>query len=125
MSFTTKVLGFAAVAAASIAFTGAAKADVCNTPSALSADLGKFEGEVITIAGSMQGKDEENLLATVSRFEAKQLAQLLNIQVQETLQDLSLLTFSQTMHQTLLSSHSQVWQVIWQKKVIYLLLVAT
>ena len=70
MSFTTKVLGFAAVAAASIAFTGVAKADVCNTPSALSADLGKFEGEVITIAGSMQGKDEENLLATVSCFEA-------------------------------------------------------
>ena len=31
--------------------------------------MGKFEGEVITIAGSMQGKDEENLLATVSCFE--------------------------------------------------------
>ena len=25
-------------------------------------DMGKFEGEVITIAGSMQGKDEETCL---------------------------------------------------------------
>ena len=31
--------------------------------------MGSFAGEVITIAGSMQGRDEENLLATVSCFE--------------------------------------------------------
>ncbi|MGC6517185.1 MAG: ABC transporter substrate-binding protein [Candidatus Puniceispirillaceae bacterium] len=68
MSFTKKMLGVAAVTAASIAYAGAAKAEVCNTPSSMG-DLGKFEGEVITIAGSMQGKDEENLLATVSCFE--------------------------------------------------------
>ena len=68
MSFTTKLLGFAAVAATSLAFSNVAKADVCDTPSALG-DLGNFEGEVITIAGSMQGKDEENLMATVSCFE--------------------------------------------------------
>ena len=68
MSFTTKLLGFAAVAATSLAFSNAAKADVCDTPSALG-DMGNFQGEVITIAGSMQGKDEENLMATVSCFE--------------------------------------------------------
>ena len=69
MSFTTKLLGAAATAAvASFALTGAAQADVCNTPSDMG-DLGNFQGEVITIAGSMQGKDEENLMATVSCFE--------------------------------------------------------
>ena len=69
MSYTTKLLGAAALAAAaSFALTGAAKADVCDTPSALG-DMGSFAGEVITIAGSMQGKDEENLMATVSCFE--------------------------------------------------------
>ena len=123
MSFTTKVLGFAAVAAASIAFTGAAKADVCNTPSDLSADLGKFEGEVITIAGSMQGKDEENLLATVSCFEAATGA-VVKYSGSRDFAALIVADLSQTTHQTLLSSHSQVWQVIWQKKVIYLHLVA-
>ena len=69
MSFTTKLLGAAATAAvASFALTGAAQADVCNTPSDMG-DLGNFQGEVITIAGSMQGKDEENLMATFSCFE--------------------------------------------------------
>ena len=69
MSFTTKLFGAAAVAAvASFAMTSAAKADVCDTPSSMG-DMGSFAGEVITIAGSMQGKDEENLLATVSCFE--------------------------------------------------------
>ena len=47
-------------------------------------DMGKFEGEVITIAGSMQGKDEENLLATVSCFEKQQVL-LSNIQAHVTL----------------------------------------
>ena len=62
------MLGAAATATiASFAFASAAQANVCNTPSKLG-DMGKFEGEVITIAGSMQGKDEENLLATVSCF---------------------------------------------------------
>ena len=68
MSFTNKLLGFAAVAATSLAFSNVAKADVCDTPSALG-DMGNFAGEVITIAGSMQGKDEANLMATVSCFE--------------------------------------------------------
>ena len=42
--------------------------EVCNTPSKLG-ELGKFEGEVITIAGSMEGKDEEMLTNTASCFE--------------------------------------------------------
>ena len=72
MIFGTRILGVAAVAAvASFGLSGAAHADVCDTPSKLG-DLGKFEGEVITIAGSMQGKDEENLLATASCFEQVQ-----------------------------------------------------
>ena len=63
MSYTAKFLSASALATATaLAFAAPASADVCATPSALSADLGKFEGEVITIAGSMQGKDEENLL---------------------------------------------------------------
>jgi alpha-glucoside transport system substrate-binding protein len=69
MSFTTKMLGVAAITAASFAYAGSAHADVCDTPSSLG-DLGNFAGEVITLAGSMQGKDEENLLATASCFEA-------------------------------------------------------
>ena len=69
MIFAKKILGAAAAAAvASFGYAGAASADVCDTPSKLG-ELGKFEGEVITIAGSMQGKDEENLMATVSCFE--------------------------------------------------------
>jgi len=50
------------------AFAGGAYADVCDTPSTLG-DLGKFDGEVITIMGSMEGKDEEMLTNTVSCFE--------------------------------------------------------
>ena len=73
MSYTRKFIGAAAMVAASFAFSGAAIAgshgDVCDTPSKLMGDLGSFKGDVITIAGSMQGKDEENLLATVSCFE--------------------------------------------------------
>jgi len=42
--------------------------DVCDTPSKLG-DMGNFAGEVITIAGSMEGKDEEMLVNTVSCFE--------------------------------------------------------
>ena len=68
MSFTRNLFGAAAVAAASLTFTNVAHADVCDTPSQMG-DMGSFAGEVITIAGSMQGKDEENLLATVSCFE--------------------------------------------------------
>ena len=69
MIFAKKILGAAAAAAvASFGYAGAASADVCDTPSKLG-ELGKFKGEVITIAGSMQGKDEENLMATVSCFE--------------------------------------------------------
>ena len=69
MIFVKKILGAAAAAAvASFGYVGAASADVCDTPSKLG-ELGKFKGEVITIAGSMQGKDEENLMATVSCFE--------------------------------------------------------
>ena len=67
MSFKTKMLGVAAIAAASFAYTGAASADVCDTPSDMGA-MGKFEGEVITIAGSMQGKDEENLIGDGELF---------------------------------------------------------
>ncbi|MFK7901681.1 MAG: ABC transporter substrate-binding protein [Nitratireductor sp.] len=62
----------AASTVASIATFGAAHAgshaDVCNTPSKLG-DLGSFKGEVITIAGSMEGNDEEKLTATVACFE--------------------------------------------------------
>ena len=51
-----------------LGFAGGAYADVCDTPSTLG-DLGKFDGEVITIMGSMEGKDEEMLTGTVSCFE--------------------------------------------------------
>lgn len=43
-------------------------ADVCDTPTALG-DLGKFEGETITVMGSMEGGDEEMLNNVVSCFE--------------------------------------------------------
>ncbi len=73
MSVTSKFLGATTLAAASFAFAGAAFADghgdVCATPTALG-DLGSFAGEVVTIAGSMEGKDEEMLTNTVSCFEA-------------------------------------------------------
>ena len=68
MSYKSKLLG-ATIVAASSAFAGAAFADVCDTPSAMG-DLGSFEGEVVTMMGSMQGKDEENLLAMASCVEA-------------------------------------------------------
>ena len=68
MSFSNKLLSGAAVAALSMSFAGMAQADACDTPSKLG-DLGNFVGEVITIAGSMEGKDEEMLLNTVSCFE--------------------------------------------------------
>ena len=49
MIFAKKILGAAAAAAvASFGYAGAASADVCDTPSKLG-ELGKFEGEVITI----------------------------------------------------------------------------
>jgi alpha-glucoside transport system substrate-binding protein len=66
MTINFKTLGAAAVASFTLA--GVASADVCDTPSALG-DLGRFDGEVITIAGSMEGKDEEMLTNTVSCFE--------------------------------------------------------
>jgi alpha-glucoside transport system substrate-binding protein len=50
------------------AFASGAHAEVCDTPSQLG-DLGKFEGEVISIMGSMEGTDEEMLTNTVSCFE--------------------------------------------------------
>ena len=62
-------LGIAAsVLAAATFYAGPALAQVCDTPSELG-DLGKFEGEEVTIMGSMEGKDEELLTATVSCFE--------------------------------------------------------
>jgi len=71
MKLTTKLLSgaaFATFAMASSAFAGG-HGDVCNTPSDMG-DLGSFEGEVVTVMGSMQGKDEENLMAMASCFEA-------------------------------------------------------
>jgi len=71
MKLTTKLLSgaaFATFAMASSAFA-AGHGDVCNTPSDMG-DLGSFEGEVVTVAGSMTGKDEENLMAMASCFEA-------------------------------------------------------
>ena len=69
MSLTKKLLGASSiVVVASFMFTGTAQADVCDTPSELS-DVGTFNGEVITIAGSAHGKAEKNLLAMVSCFE--------------------------------------------------------
>jgi len=61
--------GFAAsVLAAASLFAGPVIAQVCETPSKLG-DLGKFEGEVITIMGSMEGEDEQMLTNTASCFE--------------------------------------------------------
>ena len=68
MLITKKLLGASALVAASFTFVGAAQADVCDTPSKLG-DLGNFEGETITVAGSMEGQDEKMLLNTVSCFE--------------------------------------------------------
>ena len=68
MYLTKKYLSVTAFAAASFAFSSIAHADVCDTPSKLG-DLGNFAGEVITVAGSMEGKDEEMLVNTVSCFE--------------------------------------------------------
>ena len=70
MKFTTKLLGgvaFAAMASASSAFAGA-HGGVCDTPSDMG-DLGSFEGDVVTIMGSMEGEDEARLLAMASCFE--------------------------------------------------------
>lgn len=64
---STRIAATAAFGASVVA--GGAMAENCNTPSALSADLGSFDGEVITVMGSMQGKDEANLLAMASCFE--------------------------------------------------------
>ena len=66
-----KTLGVATLSALALATSAAhagSHSDVCNTPSSMG-DLGNFAGEVITIAGSMQGKDQENLEATASCFE--------------------------------------------------------
>ena len=60
MQITKKTLGASALVAASFTFVGAAQADVCDTPSKLG-DLGSFEGEVITVAGSMEGQDEKDV----------------------------------------------------------------
>ena len=68
MSLTKKYLSLTAFTAASFAFASFAQADVCDTPSKLG-DIGNFAGEVITVAGSMEGKDEEMLVNTVSCFE--------------------------------------------------------
>ena len=65
MKITNKLLCGAAFAA--MASTASAS-DLCDTPSAMG-DLGSFEGDVVTLAGSMQGKDEENLMAMASCFE--------------------------------------------------------
>ena len=64
MAINFKTLGAAAVALSRLQALG----DVCDTPSKLG-DLGRFDGEVITIMNSMEGKDEEMLTNTVSCFE--------------------------------------------------------
>jgi len=66
MSYKSKLLG-ATLLTASGAFATGAYADVCDTPSAL-ADLGNFAGETVTVAGSWQGKDEENVVAVMDCF---------------------------------------------------------
>ena len=55
-----------------------AMADACDTPSALLGDLGQFKGDVVTIMGSMQGKDEETCWLWRAVL-SKQQALLLNI----------------------------------------------
>ena len=66
MSYKSKLLG-ATLLTASGAFATGAYADVCDTPSAL-ADLGNFAGETVTVDGSWQGKDEENVVAVMDCF---------------------------------------------------------
>ena len=72
MSYKTHLLGGTAIAVslftASASFAGS-HSDVCNTLTPIG-DLGSFSGEVITIAGSITGgQDEEMLLNTISCFE--------------------------------------------------------
>lgn len=72
MSYKTNLLMGTAIAAslftASASFAGS-HSDVCNTLTPIG-DLGSFSGEVITIAGSITGgQDEEMLLNTISCFE--------------------------------------------------------
>jgi len=72
MSYKTQLLRGTAIAAslftASASFAGS-HSDVCNTLTPIG-DLGSFSGEVITIAGSITGgQDEEMLLNTISCFE--------------------------------------------------------
>jgi alpha-glucoside transport system substrate-binding protein len=66
MAINFKTLGAAAVASFTLA--GVASADVCDTPSKLG-DLGRFDGEVVTIAGSITGQDEDQVLNTIGCFE--------------------------------------------------------
>ncbi|MGB0799169.1 MAG: extracellular solute-binding protein, partial [Planktomarina sp.] len=67
MSYKSKFLG--ATIAATVGVAGsAALADVCDTPSEVG-DLGNFEGQIITIMGSLTGKDEEMMTNTASCFE--------------------------------------------------------
>lgn len=68
MTYKNKLLVSVAALGTSLIASGA-MADVCDTPNALSGDLGSFDGEVVTVMGSMQGRDEENLLAMASCFE--------------------------------------------------------
>ena len=68
MTYKNKLLVSVAALGTSLIASGA-MADVCDTPTALSGDLGSFDGEVVTVMGSMQGRDEENLLAMASCFE--------------------------------------------------------
>lgn len=56
------------LAAVATMYAGPSAAQVCDTPTALG-DLGKFEGEIITIMGSMEGNDEELLTNAMSCFE--------------------------------------------------------
>ena len=72
MSYKTHLLGGTAIAVSlfttSASFAGS-HSDVCNTLTPIG-DLGSFSGEVITIAGSITGgQDEEMLLNTISCFE--------------------------------------------------------
>ena len=68
MSKLGKIFSAATVLTAGMIATSAI-AGACDTPSALSGDFDKFKDEVVTIMGSMQGKDEENLRAMASCFE--------------------------------------------------------
>ena len=57
----------ASLLAATALFAGPSYADFCDTPSKLG-ELGNFEGEVITIMGSLEGKDEEMMTNTANCF---------------------------------------------------------